>query len=390
MTENVIDQFARLLAVEENPAKRAQLVKRAEMVAMGQAKATAFEPPVSSLGDYLDTPIPIPPSLVWPTTVVRGEITATLGRAGKGKTTMNLNRLIRWAAGKPLFDSFTNKDGDAYLKPSHSLKVLVIENEGNAGMFHQKIGILLNNCGDLLSDEDRAAIRENVHIWGDGGYSGLKLDDPAMLSQVRAGCEKVDPDVVFIEPFRSLWKGEENSSTEMAVVVDNLVALATDYQCGVILSHHERKSGAGEDGEKMSGGRGSTVLEGVVACMENFESVVGGDYRELTWSKSRYLQAPPPARLKYDVDSNWYGYVATDEIGGSIIRCLQENSEEPMSSKELAEQMNETAVKLRPILNDLVKEGRLKKMASSSNGEGSTGQRFRLPSGDNEHGGLEL
>jgi hypothetical protein len=389
VTPNVIDQFAALLAQTENPAKRAALLKRAEMLAMGVARDEAFEPPVINLGDYLDTPIPIPPSLVWPTTVVRGELTATLGRAGKGKTTMNLNRLIRWAAGKPLFDDFINKGGDVYLKPSHPLKVLVIENEGNAAMFHQKVGILLNNSG-LLSPEDREAIRENVFIWGDGGYSGLKLDDPAMLSNVRAGCEKVDPDIVFIEPFRSLWSGEENSSTEMANMVDSLVAMATDYQCGVIVSHHERKSGAGDDGEKMSGGRGSTVLEGVVACMENFESVAGGEYRELTWSKSRYLQAPPPARLKYDVESNWYGFVPTDDIASGIIACIQENSEEPMSVKEIAEQLGETAVKLRPLLKDLVSKNRLKQIASTSNGEGSTGTRYRLPSGESDHGGLVL
>lgn len=390
MTDNPLEAFARLLATEENPAKRASMLKRAEMLAMGQAKDTAFEPPVMSLGEYLDTPIEIPPSLVWPTIVVRGELTATLGRAGKGKTTMNLNRLVRWAAGLPLFDSFSNKEGDHYLMPARPLRILIIENEGAAGMFHQKVGVMLNNCGDLLTDAQRSLIRENIYIWGDGGYSGLKLDDPAMLAKVRAGCEKVEPDIVFIEPFRSLWKGEENSSTDMANMVDNLVALATDYGCGVILSHHERKSGAGEDGELMSAGRGSTVLEGVVALMENFQSVVNGDYRELTWSKARYLQPPPPTRFKYDVDSNWYTHVPLDEIEGSVVRCLQENSEEAMTLKDIGEQLDETVTKLRPLMAKLVKENRVVKVASQSNGEGSTGVRYRLHSGDNDHGGLLL
>src|SRR5436305_10905907 len=97
---------------------------------------------------------------------------------------------------------------------------------------------LLNNCADTLSDDDRQLIRENIYVWGDGGYSGLKLDNPASLATVRAGVEKCKPDIVFIEPMRSLWRGEENSSTDMAVVVDNLVGMATDYGCAVILSHH--------------------------------------------------------------------------------------------------------------------------------------------------------
>jgi hypothetical protein len=392
MTESIVDQFAALLAAEPNDAKRAQIIQRAKMLAMNTAKVEVFEPPIMSLGEYLDTPIEIPPALVGPTIVVRGELTATLGRAGYGKTTMNLNRILRWAAGRPLFDTFINGEGDAYLAPDHPLRILIIENEGSAGMFHHKMGIMVNNCGDILNDEDRNLIRENVLVWGDGGYSGLKLDDPTMLGKVRAGCEKFEPEIVFIEPFRSLWKGEENSSTDMANMVDNLVALATDYGAGVILSHHERKSGAGDDGELMSAGRGSTVLEGVVALMENFQKAKGGDFRELTWSKARYLTPPPPTRMKYDPVSCWYSHVPLDEIENSVLTVLRENSEEPMTATMLSEELSETKTKLYPVLTELAKDGRIRKLPSVSNGEGSTGPRYRLPTGDNEteHGGLAL
>lgn len=390
MTESIVDQFAALLAAEEDPVKREALLHRAKMLAMNTAAPEVFEPPITSLGEYLDTPIDIPPSLVWPTIVVRGEITTTLGRAGYGKTTMNLNRILRWGAGLPLFDTFVNEDGVHYLNPADPLRILIIENEGSAGMFHQKIGIMLNNGGEF-DDDHKSLIRENVLIWGDGGYSGLKLDDPAMLNKVRAGCEKHEPDIVFVEPFRSLWRGEENSSTDMAIVTDNLVAMATDYGCGVILSHHERKSGAGDDGELMSAGRGSTVLEGVVALMENFQKAKGGDFREMTWSKARYLQPPPPTRLQYDPSSLWYRHVPLDEIEQSILRALSEAGEESMSVGDLALELNEPQGKLRAMLNALAKDERVKKMKSVSDGHGSTGARFRLPSSDNEeYGGLAL
>jgi hypothetical protein len=343
---------------------------------------------VRNLGTYLDTEIEIPPSLVWPTIVVRREITTTLGRAGKGKTTMNLNRVLKWAAGRPLFDGFTSPHDEekTYLAPDKPLKTLILENEGSAGMFHQKMGTMLYNCGDLLSDEDRERIRENVFIWGDGGYSGLKLDDDKGVSNLRAGIEKCEPDIVFIEPFRQLWRGEENSATDMAVVIDNILAMGSDYDCGFILSHHERKGGAGED-DLMSAGRGSTVLEGAVACMENFQSVKGGDFRQITWSKSRYLQPPPPVRLQYDRDSGWYEYVPESNLDRAILEAL-DVQDEPINQSGLASLLDEKPASVGKSLTRLVAEGRITRLGSTTthNG-GTTGYRYSLKN-ENEESGL--
>lgn len=374
----VIDAFARLLAETEDPTQRARLIKRAELLGAKEVPKEQFEPPIKNLGDYLDTPIEVPASLVWPTIVVRGELATTLGRAGKGKTTMNLNRLLKWACGRPLFEDFTASTGDdagkAYYMPDGPQKSLIIENEGSAGMFHLKMGTMLYNCGDVLSDEDRKLIRENVHIWGDGGYSGLKLDNDEGVNAVRAGIEKYEPDIVFIEPFRQLWKGEENSSTDMATVVDNIIAMATDYGCGFILSHHERKGGAGED-DLMSAGRGSTVLEGAVALMENFQSVKGGDYRELITSKARYLQPPPSCRLEYDRDSGWYNYVPESDIERAILEALTIQTE-PINKSGLCDILDEKPPKVEKALKRLVDDNRITRMSAASDGKGSTGYRY--------------
>lgn len=382
----VVEEFAKLLAQTDDPTQRARLMKRAELLGAKEVPDEKFAPPVTVLGEYLDTPIEIPASLVWPTIVVRGELTATLGRAGKGKTTMNLNRILKWACGRPLFDSFTSPhdDDQAYISPEQPLKSLILENEGSAGMFHQKMGVMLYNCGDTLSAEDRELIRSNVYIWGDGGYSGLKLDNDAGVSNLRAGIEKCEPDVVFVEPFRGLWRGEENSATEMAVVVDNIIAMATDYGCGFILSHHERKGGAGDD-DLMSAGRGSTVLEGAAACMENFQAVKGGDFREITWSKARYLQPPPPVRLEYDRDSGWYRHVPESNLERAILEALEIN-EEPINKRGLMEILDEKERKVERALKQLVAEDRIHRMGSISGPGGTTGYRYTMKHEDEEGG----
>lgn len=372
-----VQDFAQYLASITDENKRKQALARVRILAADALPDEAFEPEVASLRDYLAKPIEIPPSLVWPTIAVRGEITTTLGRAGKGKTTMNLNRIFAWAAGRPLFNGWTDHEGNEYLKPDGPLRTLIAENEGNAGMFHQKMGLMLHQ-GPLNAKEKEMAL-DNLWIHGDGGYSGLKLDNDEGVKKLRAAIEKCEPDIVFIEPFRSLWRGEENSSTDMNAVVDNIVAMATDYGCAVILSHHERKSGVGDDGEKMSAGRGSTVLEGVVAVMENFESVKDGEYREMTWSKARYLPPPTPVRMEWDRESGWYEWVPTSAIEDGVIAALREAGDEPLNLSGLAEETGESKKKLSPIMNKLVSDKRVKKLPSVSNQGGSTGYRYRLP-----------
>jgi hypothetical protein len=384
-----LEEFAKLLAQTDDPAQRARLTKRAEMLAMNQVPEEKFEPPIRNLGVYLDTPIDIPPSLVWPTIVVRGEVTATLGRAGKGKTTVNLNRIMKWACGRPLFDGFTcphdgEDQGKTYIAPSGPLRTLVLENEGSAGMFHQKIGIMLLN-NDIFSDEERDLIRENVLIWGDGGYSGLKLDNEQGVANLRAGIEKWEPDIVFIEPFRALWRGEENSSTEMAVVIDNIIGMATDYNCGYILSHHERKSGADGD-ELMSAGRGSTVLEGAVAVMENFQSVKGGDFRELTWSKARYLQPPPPVRLQYERNNGWYEYVPESDLERAVLEALEIN-DEPLTKAGLVDILDEKPYQVNKALKQLLEDSRISQLGAAS---GSSGWRYAIAGKEESDNGLDF
>jgi hypothetical protein len=384
----VVDEFVKHFASLTDDKDRIRLLAQVKARAVQVAPEEAFLPDVTRLREYLEKPIPIPPSLVWPTIVVRGEITTTLGRAGKGKTTMNLNRIFAWASGRALFPGWADKDGQEYLKPEKPLRTLIAENEGNAGMFHQKVGLLIHH-GDLTEEEREMAL-DNLFVHGDGGYSGLKLDDDKGVDTLRRAIDSCQPDIVFIEPFRSLWRGEENSSTDMAKVVDNMVGLATEFQCGIILSHHERKSGAQDGEDKMSAGRGSTVLEGVVAVMENFESK-GDDQREMTWSKSRYLPPPAPVRMEWDRETGWYKWVPQSVLEDTIITLLRDSADEPMTVSDMAEATAETKVKLGKVLAKLLDDKKVKRMPSISDQNGSTGYRYRLPTSDNEDiGGLSL
>lgn len=395
MNESLLKKFAAELAKEPDATKREGLIKKAQMLAMNAAPQEAFEAPIRTLGEYLASTIEVPPVLIEPLMVVRGGINVTVGRSGKGKTVMNLNRALRWAAGLPLFDTWKDETGAHNLAPSEPLKILIIENEGAAGMFHKQIGIMLNAGDEFLNEKARKQALENVLIWGNGGYSDLKFDDPKKLDPVRAGIEQHKPDIVFVEPFRSLWKGEENSATEMNVVVDAMVGIAAEYECAVMFSHHEKKGNGEGKQDKMDQARGSSVLEGIVTVMENFEAVKSGELREMSWSKSRHGTPPNPVRMEWVPGAWWYKHVPESCIGEAIIRALRGNADEPMTISELADELDEQGQsnknRLREAARRLVTDGKLKEMPSISGAGGSTGKRYRLPvNEDQQFGGLSI
>src|SRR5215218_2972974 len=99
-SNELLRQVAAHLATLDDAGYKRTLA-RIENLAAQQTPDEVLQAPIRTLGEYLDADIEIPPELVWPAILVRGEITATIGRAGIGKTMFTSNRLMKWAAGSP-------------------------------------------------------------------------------------------------------------------------------------------------------------------------------------------------------------------------------------------------------------------------------------------------
>jgi hypothetical protein len=306
------------------------------------------KPPVRTLGAYLDDPVETPPILVEPGLVAVGAISALTSRGGKGKTAVSLNRLMRWGMGKPLFDELPE-----LFHPTRPLRILIIENEGNGGHFHGILHTILRESD--FTDDERATARENIHIWGDGGWSGLKVDRQEDFALVNRAVQETQADLLFVEPFRGLWQGEENSATDMAIVCDQFSEIANTHACGVMLTHHERKSGVGEgDGaDPMSAARGSGVLEGAAAVMERWVHVKNGQQSEISCIKNRFDEEYIPVRMEFERQRWGYRYVAEDEKLRDVKKILAKQPGQGFSLAEVAQEMGENEQRTRKWLNTL-------------------------------------
>jgi len=348
------EAYAAYLAGLPSDELRAQAEQQKKMLVLAELPDEEVgAPPVTALGDYLDNEIQLPPMLVEPGLVARGAITAMISRGGKGKTALSLNRLIRWSMGKPVFDELPD-----LMKPVDPLRVLLIENEGAPGHFQKILATILARNG--FTEAEVKLARENVHIWGDGGWSGLKVDNDDDLRMIDRAAGQTNADIVFIEPFRGLWRGEENSSTDMANVLDSLSGLANDHDAAVLLTHHERKSGTEGGEDAMSAARGSGVLEGAAAVMERWKPVKADRQRELSWIKNRFEERPAEVRMEFMRESWSYRLIAESDGEREVLALLGQFPDQYLSLDEIKDDLEESYGKVRRWCKQLAEDDRVR------------------------------
>lgn len=332
-------------------------------------------PPVHNLDEYFAMDLKEPPSLISDCQVVRKEITATIARAGRGKTTLLTNRMMRWAAGLPLFDDLPDVQA-----PDAPLRLLLIENEGSGYYMRENMEKLYAHIA--IDEEKKALAKENLMVWGDGGYTGLKVDRDEDVATIERALREHTPDMLLLEPFRGIWAGDENDNSAMEEVLDRLIALANTHDCGIMLSHHSNK--APIEGDWMGASRGATALEGKVAAMEVFYPVHNEEQRELKWAKKRYGKkvAPAPIRMEYDFETRSLKRIPDSELEQEVLSFLASDTP-PMwwNKAQIAEEVDETQDRVdRKALRSLLDQGRIVK----KNKEGAT--KYRLKVGDDDKG----
>lgn len=375
-----VEKFAEhLLSLPEDEREAAGKSLNQLLVAQLPDDEVGGKPPIRKLGEYLDTPVKRPPILVEPGLVAVGAISALVSRGGKGKTAVSLNRLLRWSMGKPLFDELPT-----LMKPENPLRVLIIENEGNGGHFQKVLQTIID--GSDFTKEEIDLARDNVHVWGDGGWSGLKIDRAEDLDLVQRGTAETEADIVFVEPFRGLWQGDENSATDMQVVVDSMSQVANTHDCAVMLTHHENKSGGGEglNFDPMNAFRGSTVLEAAAAVMERWLPVSAGRQRELSCAKNRFDEAYTPVRMEFERERWGYRYVTENEGRRAVKAVLLQFEGQWLTVKDVAADLEETEQRTRKLLNELVDDE--SNCEKQSMGGGQMGYRITGRNGDRDPG----
>jgi hypothetical protein len=160
-----------------------------------------------------------------PGVIARSTITLWTGDCGSGKSFLLLKMAVAVASGSEFLG-----------RRCKQTPVLYLDFENPPFAVKERMEVM---AGSPLAD---------LHIWG----TWLEQQPPQAGSELLLTIAKEERPLIVIDPLRYFHGSEENDSTEMAAVMQQLKFCAA-AGCAVIISHHPSKA----EGSK---GRGSSVI----------------------------------------------------------------------------------------------------------------------------------
>jgi hypothetical protein len=149
---------------------------------------------------------------------------------------------------------------------------------------------------------------------------GSKIDLPFCKTLLEE-CKENNIHVIFFDSLRSLHNAEENSSTEMQPIMDNLKML-TREGITVVFTHHHKKKSAFDKGTDSEASRGSSAINAAVFGHISLEEVHKDDGTKriiVRHLKSKSTQKLEPFEIEIQIDENKLNFNYTGEFQGAPI-----------------------------------------------------------------------
>ncbi len=188
-----------------------------------------------------------------------------------------------------------------------------------------------------------------------GTTFSLKIDTDDGLRRIKEAATAIDPDVIIFDPLYKMMSGDENETSDMKKVVDNLDQLIEGWQCSIFLTHH-----SGKDVSK--GGRGSSVLEDWVDSYIEMKRISKqGEALKVTFNPKslRHAQLPPEI-MTAEMRNYEFQQVTEDEtVKGQIKKYIKGKFEDAgtgVSRKEILDIGIGSNTSVQEALNELCEE----------------------------------
>lgn len=188
---------------------------------------------------------------------------------------------------------------------------------------------------------------------------------PDGLDRLSATLSAFKPRLLLLDPLIRLHRADENSASEMSVILDGLRGLARASKTAILLVHHARKAAAGNAG---AGLRGSSDLHAFGDTNLYLRRLSQDSMLELR-IEHRAAAAPEPLRLKLQVDEQAeptarFEVLASppeDDPAAQRILALLNKAQAPLSSAALREKLGVRNQTVAEALKLLIADGRIRR-----------------------------
>ena len=187
---------------------------------------------------------------------------------------------------------------------------------------------------------------------------------PEGLERLEATIAAFKPRLLLLDPLIRLHRADENSASEMSVILDGLRKLARSSKTAILLVHHSRKAAAGNGG---TGLRGSSDLHAFGDSNLYLRKLSQDSALELK-IEHRAAAAPAPVRLKLKVEkgepsARFEVLDAAQQEDPAAKRILEllAKSETPLSSAALREKLGVRNQTVAEALKLLQTDGRVQR-----------------------------
>lgn len=236
--------------------------------------------------------------------------------------------------------------------------------------------VVVRRLAALAAARDRALASLPLEVIVE---AGVQL--PQGLDRLAATIAACTPRLLLLDPLIRFHRGDENSSVEMAGILDGLRALARTTGCAILLVHHTRKAPVG--GATGLGLRGSSDVH-AFGDVNLYLRRLGVDGLLELRIEHRAIACPPPLRLRLCVEEGPVARatfrcedtIVPDPLRDRLLRLVRD-APTPLSTAALRLTLGIRNQTLLTLLHHLVTEGLVRRAGregwtlSASAGSGS-------------------
>lgn len=181
-----------------------------------------------TLEQLLAEPLYAPPFIVYPILPVKGKLFIYAPKKHM-KSLVAFNMMYDLAEGLPVL-------GQENWKGKRNFTSLIIE---------QELGERVNYHRFKKIDEYRGGTcQSNIRVVSKN--RNVKLDSREGIVMLRKELEETTPDILVLDPLRKFHRQDENDSTSVTKVVDQMDRLIEDFNVSLVILHHAGHSFEGQ------------------------------------------------------------------------------------------------------------------------------------------------